>query len=384
MRVAIDSWTLASRFRHFGTYVYTRHLIAEFKQLASNDPELEFCLFTSDDDGNDANTIEASTRFELSHSSLRNHQRLWRCGGAAYAAARAKAHVLFSPTPNILPIGSVPVISTIHDAIPSMMPSNSGKIWMLLRFMTERSAKWSRAIITDSEWSKKDLLRIYNLPESKVSVVYLGYDKSVFNAGASSPSESESLRQRLGITKPYIFHHGKIQPRKNLARLIAAYRLLLARNKNLDVDLVLVGGLGWEYDDVLSAAADQTNRGGVILPGALRDSEIAVLLRSATLAVVPTLYEGFCLPLVESMACGAPTIASSASCLPEVSGHVLRYFDPFSVEDMAACMEKALEDNELRRELSRSGKERAETFGWTQCARETVNVFRREMKNGRS
>jgi glycosyltransferase involved in cell wall biosynthesis len=384
MRVAIDSWTLSSRFRHFGTYVYARHLITEFKKLANEDPELEFCLFASDDGANDANLVEPSTRFNLPRTSLWKHNRLWRIGGVAYEAARAKADLLFSPTPNILPVGSVPVISTIHDAIPKTAPAKFSKVWVLLRFMAKRSANWSRAIITDSEWSKKDLVEMYRVPESKITVVYLGYDKSVFHADASSHAEGQSLRQKLGINKPYIFHHGKIQPRKNLARLIAAYRLLLSRNKNLDFDLVLVGGLGWDYDDVLSAADDHSGRGRVILPGALSDSEIAILLRSATLAVMPTLYEGFCLPLVESMACGTPTIASSASCLPEVSGNVLRYFDPFSVEDMAGCMEQALDDDGLRTELRKKGKERAETFSWAQCAVETLGVFKREMQNGRN
>jgi glycosyltransferase involved in cell wall biosynthesis len=383
MRVAIDSWTLTNRFRHFGTYVYTRHLISEFKQLAAQDPALEFCLFASDDDSNDANSVEPSTRFGLSRTSLWKHQRLWRMGGVAYAAARAKADLLFSPTPNVFPIGPVPVISTIHDAIPSMMPAKWSKVWALLRFMTASSAKRSLAIITDSEWSKKDLVQLYGLPESKVSVVYLGYDKNVYRAGVGSQAESSSLRRKLGIEKPYIFHHGKIQPRKNLPRLIAAYRLLMSRNHNLDLDLVLVGGLGWDYDEVVRGAGERPGQGRVILPGALSDAEIAVLIRSATLVVIPTLYEGFCLPMVEAMACGAPTIASRASCLPEVSGNLLRYFDPFSIEDIASCMEQVLEDDDLREELGRKGKERAETFDWTQCARETLNVFRREMQNGR-
>lgn len=383
MRVAIDSWTLTHRFRHFGTYVYARHLITEFKKLAATDQELEFCLFASKDEANDANSVEPSTRFHLPQTSLWRHPRLWRMGGVAYEAARAKADLLFSPTPNILPVGPVPVISTIHDAIPTMMPAKRSYVWTLLRFMTERSARWSRAIITDSEWSKRDLMKIYDLPEEKVSVVYLGYDKSVYRADGSA-EESRSLREKLGLERPYIFHHGKIQPRKNLARLIAAYRLLMARNKNLDLDLVLVGGLGWDYDEVVSGAGERPGQGRVLLPGALSDAEIAALIRNATLVVVPTLYEGFCLPLVESMACGAPTIASNTSCLPEVSGNVLRYFDPLSEEDMAGCMEKALEDEALRAELAREGRKRAETFSWEQCARATIDVFRREATNGRN
>jgi glycosyltransferase involved in cell wall biosynthesis len=165
--------------------------------------------------------------------------------------------------------------------------------------------------------------------------------------------------------------------------LIAAYRLLLSRNKNLDYDLVLAGRLGWDYGDILRAAADN-GPGRVILSGALPDADLASLIRSASLAVIPSLYEGFCLPMVESMACGTPTIAARSSCLPEVSGEVLRYFDPNSIEDMAACMEEALEDHDLRSELSRKGKERAATFRWEQCARETLNVLKRHMENRRS
>src|SRR5260370_33867441 len=157
----------------------------------------------------------------------------------------------------------------------------------------------------------------------------------------------------------------------------------MSRNHNLDLDLVLVGGLGWDYDEVVRGSGERPGQGRAILPGALSDAEIAVLIRSATLVVIPTLYEGFCLPMVEAMACGAPTIASRASCLPEVAGHLLRYFDPFSIEDIASCMQQVLEYDALREELGRKGKERAETFDWTQCAREPLNVFRREMQNGR-
>src|SRR5215472_15331975 len=383
MKIAFDSWTLATRFRHHGTYVYARNLIAEFKRLAGDDPGLEFCLFTSKDNANDANMIEPSTRFEVSRSSLLSRARLWRLGGAGIAAAGAKADLIFSPTCNILPIGSVPVISTIHDAIPELMPTYSKKVSLMLRFMTACSANLSRAIITDSECSKKDLVQIYRLPESKVSVVYLGYENRVFHETPSPRQESQPLLQKLGLSKSYIVHHGTIQPRKNLVRLIAAYRLLLSRNKNLDCDLVLAGRLGWDYGDILRAAAD-SGPGRVVLSGALPDMDLASLIRSASLAVIPSLYEGFCLPMVESMACGTPTIAARSSCLPEVSGEVLRYFDPNSIEDMAACMEEALEDCVLRSELSRKGKERAATFRWDQCARETLNVLKRNIENGRS
>jgi len=99
------------------------------------------------------------------------------------------------------------------------------------------------------------------------------------------------------------------------------------------------------------------------------------LLRGAELEVIPSLYEGFCLPMVEAMACGVPTIASNTSCLPEISGGALRYFDPCSVEDLAVCMEETLRSHDLRAELAGQGNERAQRFSWELCAGETLGVL---------
>jgi glycosyltransferase involved in cell wall biosynthesis len=384
LKIAFDSWTLASRFRHQGTYVYAKNLIGEFKQLAAKDSGLEFCLFSCQSDSNDAGSIEPGNGFELSPTRLLARDRLWRLGGASLAAVRARADLVFSPTCHTLPNGTVPVVCTIHDAIPILMPSYTTRILLLLRFMMWWSANFSRAIITDSECSKRDLVRIYGLPESKISVVYLGYDKQIFNEAAPAPRDLQALLQRLGITRPYILHHGTIQPRKNLKRLIGAYRLLLSRNTRCDFDLVLVGSLGWDYEDVLAAASSEAgSRGRVILPGALPDPELAMVIKGASLVVIPSLYEGFCLPMVEAMACGVPTIASNSSCLPEISGGVLKYFDPLSSEDMAACMEEVLESEQTRRELAQRGNQRAAYFDWRRCAEQTLDVLRSHCESQR-
>ena len=387
MKIAIDSWTLASRFRHQGTYVYARNLAQEFKRLAAEDTGLEFCLFASwnghDHPTNDADAIEPGNRFELAHTSLLARDRQWRLYGASLAAARARADLIFSPTAAIVPVGAVPLICTIHDASAVLSPSHSKRVNWLLRGLLWWSTRFSRGIITDSETSKKDLMDLYGLPESKVSAVYLGFDKLVFNDSALAAEEQKALLQRLGINKAYILHHGTIQPRKNLVRLITAYRLLLSRHKSLDVDLVLAGSQGWQYDEIMATAASP-GEGRVLFPGVLNDRDLAVLIKGAALVVIPSLYEGFCLPMVESMACGTPTIAARASCLPEVSGGVLRYFDPQSIEDMANCMQQALEDTALREDLARRGKERAAVFDWERCARETIQALKRHMQNGRN
>jgi glycosyltransferase involved in cell wall biosynthesis len=268
-----------------------------------------------------------------------------------------------------------------------VMPCFHRRTAFFLEFLLARSAKSSAAIITVSENSRQDLIRICGVPESKVHVVYEGYDRALFNTLAPEQGLLQQLLVRLGINRRYIIHHGAIQPRKNLPRLIAAYRRLLARNPRLDCDLVLAGPLAWQHEETLNAAQDHNaGKGKVVLTGALNDCDLSLLLRGALLEVIPSLYEGFCLPMVEAMACGVPTIAANTSCLPEISGGVLRYFNPRSVEDMAACMEIVLLSRDLQAELAQRGRERAQKFSWDLCAQQTVAVLeqvtrRREVRS---
>src|SRR5262249_8087707 len=271
------------------------------------------------------------------------------------------ADVVFSPAATTAYLrGLSPSVATIHDLIPVMVPSGSRRANRLLRFFYWSAARLSRHLITDSRYSKADLVNHYNLPEEKVSVVYLGCDHANFNSTADDPEMVQALKHRLGIKRPYIIHHGVIKSYKNLKRLIQAYRMVLERNRNLDFDLVLAGPLGWEYDEILAEAKScEGSRAKVVFTQALSDADLGLLVKGAVLAAIPSLYEGFCLPMVESMACGTPTIAADSSCLPEVSGGVLRYFDPRSVDAMAASLEEVLENGSLRKELGERGRLRA-------------------------
>jgi glycosyltransferase involved in cell wall biosynthesis len=350
-------------------------LIAEFGKIARTRPELQFCLFTSPRNGNDAGRMEPGDRFEIAQESLLSHDYLWRFGGAGRAAARANADLMFAPAPSVFPVGRIPVVCTIHDATPVMMPSHSKKVTLLQRSLLRALTQQAQAIITVSECSRNDLVSIYGIPESGVFVIYNGYDKTLFNDAAPNPEQQKRLRARLRLDRPFILHHGTIQPRKNLKRLIEAYRLMLSRNSNLELDLVLAGELGWEYEEILAAAHTTGKPGRIVLTGGLDGPDLVLLIKAANLAVMPSLYEGFCLPMVEAMACGIPVVAASSSCLPEVSGGGLKYFDPCSVEDMAHCMEQALENEDLRKRLVGEGKRRAADFDWRRCAEETIGVF---------
>ena len=378
MKIAIDSWTLASRFRCQGTYVYTQNLLREFKNIARNNSGVSFSLFASSRNGNDAVQISPSANFELHPSRLLDHDRAWRLGGAGLSAARSHADVLFIPTAATLPMGTVPAVCTIHDVTPLTMPTHSGRVTAMQHVCFKGCARFSRAIITSSECSRKDIVALLGVPEEKVTVIYDACDHAIFNAAPVDITALASLRLRLGLQKPYLMHHGTIQPRKNLKRLIEAFRLMLARDRDLDLDLILAGQLGWASDEITSAAANSNgSRGNVIFAGILADADLALLLKGSSLAVIPSLYEGFSLPMVEAMACGVPTVVSQTSCLPEISGNALAYFDPLSVEDMATCMQSVLLDSQLRRTLREHGIRRALEFSWERCARETLAVLMR-------
>jgi len=381
VRIAVDSWTLASRFRCQGTYVYTQNLLREFKRLARQDPSVSFSLFASGRNGNDAIHIAPEERFELCSSALLDHDRLWRFGGAGLSASRSHADVMFIPTAATLPVGRVPAVCTIHDVTPITMPSHSAKVSAIQRFLLRGCAQLSRMIITSSECSKRDIVALLGGPEEKVAVIHDGCDQSLFNADPPAMETLAALRWRLGIEKPYLLHHGTIQPRKNLKRLIQAYHLMLA-DTDLNFDLVLAGQQGWASDEIVNAATESRGRGKVILTGVLGDSDLALLIKGACLAVVPSLYEGFSLPMVESMACGVPTIASRTSCLPEISGNALTYFDPLSIEDMASCMHAVLCNSELSSSLRQKGIDRARGFTWERCASETLNVLKQVAPTG--
>ncbi len=189
------------------------------------------------------------------------------------------------------------------------------------------------------------------------------------------PRRRHALLSRFGIRRPFVLHHGMVQLRKNVHRLIQAWDHLMERNKGFDAQLVLAGPMGLGHEQILRVREASPNRDRIILTGPLSDADLATLVKNASLCVIPSLYEGFCLPMVESMACGIPTVASNASCLPEVSGGVLEYFDPYSIEEMAETIRLALEDSSVRDRLRNAGLSRTEGFSWERCARETMRVF---------
>lgn len=377
LTIAFDSWYLSSLFRNRGIYVYSREILSHLRAVAAHH-DVEVRPFTSAGAENDVRTYEPITGFRPVESDFLKSDRGWRYGGGWLATAFLRPDVLFCPSFNTLYLGfPVPIVTTIHDVTPFVMPNfTAPQILRKLRFQLGWAVKRSRRLIAISNSCKQDLMRVFDIAESRISVVHSGFNRVHFNAQAADADVLFQLKQRYKLRTGYIFHHGLMQPRKNIKMLIRAYGNLLSRNPDLEIDLVLAGKLEYRGEELLEEARKLPQlKGKVVFTGALPDAELATLLKGATMAVIPSLYEGFCLPLVESMACGVATICSNSSCLPEISGGVLKYFDPNSIEEMAESMRQVLTDGKLHLQLARDGLARAANFDWTRTAEQTIHVL---------
>jgi len=193
-------------------------------------------------------------------------------------------------------------------------------------------------------------------------------------AAAGDPGEAdrEQVLSRLKIHPPYLLFVGTLEPRKNLVRLIRAYRRAAA--SGIPHSLVLAGPLGWRHQQLHRELALR-GPGEVVLTGGLSDPELDSVYRGASAFVYPALYEGFGLPVLEAMTRGVPVITSTTSSLPEVAGDAAIGIDPESVREIAAAIEAVAGDPALAEKLSTRGRARAERFSWEETARLTLQVY---------
>jgi glycosyltransferase involved in cell wall biosynthesis len=373
--IAFDTLLLSKRYRHSGIHEYAKNLFREFRALLTGRESLSLRHFVQDGHTDPSVELHSTPGCKAIDTSLLRFRRLWQLGVVSVKASVAGADMVFAPGPAILPSPMIPVTVTIHDAMPAKLPPSMIPKSSVAKATAWAAAKLSRRVITDSENSKRDLMEMYRLPSEKVSVVYLGYDRENFNALPPEPARKQLLFATHGIRGNYILHHGMVQHRKNIARLIQAYRRIQHKNSLQGVQLLLAGSLGCGADEIRGEAQGRLSSDQVVFTGPLPVEDLTILVKCATLCVIPSLYEGFCLPLIEAMACGVPTIASNSSCIPEISAGRLRYFDPLSVEEMVQEIELALTDTELRQELRDAGLERASVFSWRRCAQETLRVL---------
>jgi glycosyltransferase involved in cell wall biosynthesis len=263
------------------------------------------------------------------------------------------------------------VVVTVHDISYTANPEwFSSRDRLVLSTTVPWSIRRSAGVITVSKTCRTQIVDHYRVPEGKVV--------SIPNAAgpAASPLTDAAAREELtglGIDpeRPYLLAVGNLQPRKNLPRLMEAFRLLVEAGANLD--LVVAGPQHYRADQVLAAARQASDR--IRFTGYLTDRQLAACYRRAEVFVFPSLFEGFGIPALEAMAHGTPVVCSGGGALEDVCERAAVYFDPWNVESISDALRRVHGDERLREKLSRAGREREQEFSWRRSAELTLAVY---------
>jgi glycosyltransferase involved in cell wall biosynthesis len=297
----------------------------------------------------------------------------WLTIALPLAARRDRCDVVYFPYPVLPPYCRLPTVAMIHDLgfvrFPKHYPAE------MLRNLVEpmrRSARRATHLAAVSESTKRDLVELFGIGASKISVVYHGVGAEF----APVPNAQEKVRARLGLERPYVLFVGTVQPRKNLPRLIEAFARVVGE-QGIEHELVIAGQKGWLAEESLRAPQKFRVEQRVRFVDYVPEDMLPSLYSAADALAYPSLYEGFGLPALEAMACGVPVLASKTSSLPEVAGDAAILVDPASVEAIAEGLAGILLDERLRADLREKGIARARSFTWANSARGLISVFHR-------
>lgn len=238
-----------------------------------------------------------------------------------------------------------------------------------LAYLKKNVAKWierTTKVVTVSNTSKKELVEAFGVNPSKIVVAHNGVDRTRYRR--SDAHRIEVTKRNLGIAGEYIIYVGNIEPRKNLVRLIDAYKLL-PKSLTDTCQLVMVGSGGWLNEDIITAIGHAQYDGYRIIRPLrfVEDAEIVDLYSGARCAVLPSFHEGFGMPVLEALACGTPVVASDLGSIREAGGNVVTYCDPLSVKSIAAALRQIIESGTAEDFQSRARKH-VENFSWRQTA----------------
>lgn len=289
--------------------------------------------------------------------------------------ARGK-NIVFSPTPSFPILCGKKNIVTIHDCAYKRFSEEAGFFARLyVKIMYFSAAKWAKKIFTVSNFSKQELMSLYNIKESKIIVLSEGIPQMPV-------VEDDFINQTLvkfNINRPYFLYIGSWRPRKNIVKLIKAFQLFLIKNPNY---LLVLGGKKDTRFVILDEEIKKNNlEKNVILTDFISQEEKVALYKRAQAFLFPSLYEGFGLPVLEAQSLGVPLLTSNISSLPEVAGDGALFVDPYNIESIAEGMEKIAFDEQLRNDLIKKGRNNCKRFSWEKSAQKILDIFQNFYEN---
>ncbi len=355
LRIAIDAsrTTLA---RRTGT---ERYALALVRALLALDSPHQFILYFRDRPPSDllpggSRVIQRIVPFP----------RLWTHVRFAAALYADRPDVTFVPAHTLPWIFPGPAVVTVHDLGYRFFPeAHSGWPRRYLEWSTRWSTRRATLILADSEATRRDLGEVYGTPPGKIRVIYPGVDSALERI--ADGDRLDAVRRKYGLAGRYLLFLGTLQPRKNIARLVAAYAASGVSEQG--VELALGGARGWLYDPTWTAGVP-----GVRELGYVDDADMAALYSGAEALVFPSLYEGFGFPVLEAMRCGAPVITSNTSSLPELAGDAALLVDPLDTAAISAAIGEIVGSRDRRRQLADRGRVQALRFTWESAARATL------------
>lgn len=366
MRIAIDAHSIGAKLG--GNESYATNLIEALAQIDSFN---EYTLYVT--------TVEAFDRFNkrwpnFTVRNTRPHTPLIRIPLTLSAELRKNPvdvlHVQFTAPP----FCPCPVVVSVHDLSFEHLPHTfNRRSRTQLKLTVRHSARRAARILSLSEHTRHDIAETYRISLDQITAIPLA---APAHFGPVQDKELQRVRHTYGIEGDYVLSVGSIQPRKNLARLVRAYASLKARPGGDNFPkLVLVGKCAWLYDETLRALQETGIKGSVILTGYVPETDLPALYSGCCCFVYPSYFEGFGLPPLEAMKCGAPVIVGNRTSLPEVVGDAALTVDPFDVEKIASAIDRIVNDLVLRDNLRAKGWARAQLFDWRETARRTLKVY---------
>jgi len=362
MRIGVDASRTTARWRT-GTEGYSLHLIRELLCLGTKH-RLRLYFNQAPPPGLFAAGAEMR---------IMPFPRLWTHARLSWEMALRPPDLLFVPS-HVLPVVHPQrSVSTVHDLGFLYYPeSHTAFQNAYLRWSTRYNGRSAACVVADSQATRQDLVRHYQIDATKITVIYPGRDESI--AQVTDPDILADLRARLGLAERYLLHVGTLHARKNLVRLVEAFAGALP-DLLPGTQLVLAGRKGWLHDDIMARVRQLGLEDRVIFPGYVPSADLPALLSGAIAFVFPSLYEGFGFPVIEAMACGVPVVCSGTSSLPEVAGEAALFVDPLDTAALSQAIRRVASEEPLRRSLVERGWQQAGRFSWRRCARQVLDLL---------